>query len=334
MKSFAVAALVGFVSARERKVTAERPTYIKADIPERVHSKLEAVELPANWLWNNVNDTNFLTNVWNQHIPQYCGSCWAHAATSVLSDRIKIARGAAWPDINISPQPLISCSLDNFGCHGGSPILAFRYIHEHTISDRTCAIYQARGHDDGQSCSWMEHCRNCSPGEACVVPPKFRVYRVDEYGNVAGEDAMMQEIYQRGPISCGIAVPLELEEYTGGIFCDTTGDTQVVHAVSVVGYGEENGNKYWLVRNSWGTHWGEQGFFRVCRGVNSLAIESNCQWATPLDTWTDQEWHITSTNQEDDPKNDTTVYPFPQPVYKGTNEGNVVPYEPASFLRE
>lgn len=50
MKSFAVATLVGFVSARERKVTAERPTYIKADIPERVHSKLEAVELPANWL--------------------------------------------------------------------------------------------------------------------------------------------------------------------------------------------------------------------------------------------------------------------------------------------
>ena len=176
--------------------------------------------------------------------------------------------------------------------------------------------------------------RNCNPGEACVVPPKFRVYRVDEYGNVAGEDAMMQEIYQRGPILCGIAVLLELEEYTGGIFCDTTGDIQVVHAVSVVGYGEENENKYWLVRNSWGTHWGEQGFFRVCRGVNSLAIESNCQWATPLDTWTDQEWHITSTNQEDDPKNDTTVYPFPQPVYKGTNKGNVVPYEPASFLRE
>jgi cathepsin X len=44
-----------------------------------------------------------ITNIRNQHVPQYCGSCWAHAATSALSDRIKIARNAAWPDINISP---------------------------------------------------------------------------------------------------------------------------------------------------------------------------------------------------------------------------------------
>ena len=70
-----------------------------------------------------------------------CGSCWAHAATSVLSDRIKIARNAAWPDINLSPQVLISCQKDAFGCHGGSPLTAFRWIHEHEITDRTCSIY-------------------------------------------------------------------------------------------------------------------------------------------------------------------------------------------------
>lgn len=81
--------------------------------------------LPANWDWGNVAGVNYLTQVTlysketdplhrgislvvlqtrNQHLPQYCGSCWAHAATSSLSDRIKIARKAAWPDINISPQ--------------------------------------------------------------------------------------------------------------------------------------------------------------------------------------------------------------------------------------
>lgn len=99
---------------------------------------------------------------------------------------------------------------------------------------------------------------------------------------------MMQEIQQRGPIACGIAVPDSLEEYTGGVYCDTTGDLNIVHDISVVGYGvTEDGQKYWTVRNSWGSHWGEGGFFRVCRGTNNIAIESDCSWATPKDTWTE-----------------------------------------------
>merc|ERR1711923_35476 len=62
-----------------------------------------------NFHWGDVDGVNYLTQTKNQHIPQYCGSCWAQAATSSLSDRIKIARKAAWPDINIAPQVLISC---------------------------------------------------------------------------------------------------------------------------------------------------------------------------------------------------------------------------------
>jgi cathepsin X len=73
----------------------------------------------------------------------------------------------------------------------------------------------------------MEVCRNCSPGEACVVPPKYRVYQVDQYGSITGgEEKMMQEIYQRGPIACGIDSD-PIHSYTGGIFCDTSGDFMV-----------------------------------------------------------------------------------------------------------
>jgi len=98
---------------------------------------------------------------------------------------------------------------------------------------------------------------------------------------------MMNEIYQRGPITCAMAVTQEFINYTGGIFSDKTRKAELEHEVSIVGFGvDKDGTKYWIARNSWGSYWGERGFFRILRGENNMGIESYCSWAVPTDTWT------------------------------------------------
>jgi cathepsin X len=86
---------------------------------------MSMVDLPTDYFWGNVSQVNYLTYQRNQHIPIYCGSCWAFAATSAFGDRIKIARKAKWPDINIAPQILISCDYNENGCHGGDARTAY-----------------------------------------------------------------------------------------------------------------------------------------------------------------------------------------------------------------
>lgn len=259
--------------------------------PSHVTGPLPRAKPPPQWLWNDVNGKNYLTVSRNQHLPTYCGSCWAHAATSSLSDRIKIQRKAAWPDINISPQVLISCGPGD-GCHGGDAAEANMYMHESGVTDETCSIYRARGKDNGLVCSKNEICSTCEA--TCYQPKHFYKYRVDQYADIEGlsradqELNMMAEIYHRGPISCGIAVTEALINHTSGIFHDKTGDIGIDHDISVVGYGvdADTQEKYWLIRNSWGTYWGEEGFFRLIRGINNLGIEGgSCAWATPVDTW-------------------------------------------------
>jgi len=246
----------------------------------RPDSYVDMESLPASFDWRNYKGVNYVTAVLNQHIPKYCGACWAFNTLSALSDRIKIQRQAAWPEVSLSPQVLLNCAqAKGFqgSCNGGFAHSAYSFVEKYGITDSSCAPYQAQC----LSCSRENTCKSCAHDGTCNAVANPTKYFVKEFGQVKGEKSMMAEIQERGPIACGIAVTKDLFEYNGGIFKDNTGDKAVRHLISVVGWGEEDGQKYWIVRNSWGSYWGEQGFLRLARGINNLNIENDCYWATP-----------------------------------------------------
>ena len=148
-----------------------------------------------------------------------------------------------------------------------------------------------------------------------MFPESYPIFSIDSYGSVSGEEDMMNEIYQRGPIACGIDAS-GLENYTGGIINDTSGTTNLTHVVSIVGYGVEDGIPYWFVRNSWGSYFGESGFFRIIRGTNNLGIEKSCHWAAPKDTWTDKVKNITNSTNSNSVSNQPDQ-PFLAEIPKG-----------------
>ena len=91
------------------------------------------------------------------------------------------------------------------GCHGGDHYVAYQWIHENYITDETCSIYRARGHDNGAPCDAQLKCNNCAPGATgCWAQHNYKIYGVETFNNVTLEEPMMQEILARGPIACGI----------------------------------------------------------------------------------------------------------------------------------
>lgn len=250
-------------------------------------------ELPTEFTWCDKDGVNYCTMNRNQHLPQYCGSCWAHGALSALADRIKIARQGKGIDINLSVQHMLNCG--NAGsCHGGSIVGPYSWLKKLSqtgsgISYETANPYLACSSESTEgfcgkadwSCSDMNVARTCSTftenDGKCVPILKYPNATIDEYGSVRGVTNMQNEIYARGPITCGIDAEPILK-YTGGIAM--MAGEYVNHVVSVVGWGTDSGQDYWIVRNSWGEYWGEMGYIRVLKGKNTLQLESQCAWAT------------------------------------------------------
>lgn len=264
--------------------------------PSRKYSDLSALPTSIDWRWRN--GQRFTTWTRNQHIPSYCGSCWAFAVTSALSDRIMIQQNNSYPEWDLSPQVLLDCDIKNFGCHGGDSNEANEYMMKYGITSDTCAPYTASGHDTGNKCNQESRCKNCSPGNGCEAQFPHQVWYVKEHGYCNGEDAMIQAL-QDGPIACSIwcHAPGFHEYNSFDIFSSPVNNTNTDHVVSIVGYGvSEEGEKYWIGRNSWGTYWGNEGYFRIVRGVDMVGIEQHCVFAYPDDK---PVWVNSSSNNDE-----------------------------------
>jgi cathepsin X len=142
----------------------------------------------------------------------------------------------------------------------------------------------------------MHECFTCDPSGECTPVPadEYKRLVVSEYGNIKGRAAMKAEIYARGPISCGIYATDMLDAYKGGIYAELhrNAPAKINHVVSVVGWGQEDGVEFWIVRNSWGEPWGENGFFRIVTSTwkggkgddYNLGLEADCAFGV-VDQW-------------------------------------------------
>jgi len=230
-------------------------------------------DLPQQFDWRNVDGKNYVSPVRNQ---QSCGSCYAFAATAMFEARLLVQSQLTDKTI-LSPQEIVSCSAYSQGCEGGFPYLISKYAQDFGILPEVYAAY------------------NGSDG-TCPVDRfgSYARYHVEDYYYVnqdgekgyygsTTEEGMMKNILKYGPISVSFEVHRDFMNYHGGIYKHVEQTEMMApephfvvtnHVVLVVGWGVENGTKYWLVKNSWGTAWGIDGYFKIVRGEDECGIES------------------------------------------------------------
>lgn len=263
------------------------------------YTTYEEINLPNFFDWRDINGKSYVTKMLNQHIPQYCGSCWAHGSLSALADRIKIARNGHGTDINLSIQYILNCGGRFVGtCHGGSHHSVYRFISKNPVPFDTCQQYIACSSESDEgfcqnvreytTCNALNTCRTCSTFTSndgtCEAILKFPNVTVSNYGSVKGVKNIKTEIFLNGPIACGINAEPILD-YKGGIFNNPEESNTINHIISIVGWGYDNSTNinYWIVRNSWG----ELGYINVAMG--QLGLEDDCAWVK-LKGWTENNY--------------------------------------------
>ncbi|KAI1723155.1 papain family cysteine protease domain-containing protein [Ditylenchus destructor] len=208
-------------------------------------------EYPTHLDWR---EKGVVTPVKNQG---KCGSCWAFATAATVESAYAVEHNELR---SLSEQQLLDCDFSNHECNGGNVGRAFTYVQKYGLMTEDAYPYVA-------------HRQN-----ACAVHGDTTKINSAYYIS-PNEKAMIDWLVNFGPVNIGISVPSDMKPYKSGVYrpsdYDCKYDVIGLHALLVVGYGETvDGEKYWIVKNSWGQNWGtENGYVYFARGVNACGIE-------------------------------------------------------------
>jgi len=194
-----------------------------------------------------------------------CGSCWAFSTAEEIESQWFLAGNEL---STLSEQQIVSCDTVDAGCNGGDTITAYAYVQQAGGLESESAYPYTSGGGDSGTCSFDQSqiVANIS-GYVYATPPC-----TDACTN-QDETTLGTNLAAKGPVSiCVYAEPWQ--DYMGGVLSsDCTSDySSLDHCVQLVGYNKASGNNYWIIRNSWDTTWGEEGYIYVQIGSNLCGV--------------------------------------------------------------
>ncbi|XP_057659580.1 cathepsin B-like [Diorhabda carinulata] len=210
-----------------------------------------------------------------------CGGSWAFAAVSVMSDRLCIASNNI-VDFTFSPEELLRCCQDcGNGCDGGYIFPPFDYWKDIGIpsggdqsSNLGCKPFNST--IDKQ----LPCIKKCVNGYNKTLEEDAR-HGIDAYRVLQSVQQIQMDIMNFGPVVASMDIYKDFYIYQEGIYEHVSWDLVGRAAVKIIGWGEINDTPYWLVANSWGRKFGDEGLIRVLRGSNHCGIEYEVTGATP-----------------------------------------------------
>ncbi|CAL6007753.1 Cathepsin_B [Hexamita inflata] len=198
-----------------------------------------------------------------------CGSCWAFSSVGPFSDNRCIS-GKDATRVTYSEQYMISCDKGSDGCGGTYYLSAPQtFLKKTGVPTDKCVSYKSGPTNITGKCPTT--CDDKSP---------LVLYKSSKFEDVCTNEESIKVALTQGSVQTSFTVYTDFVYYTKGIYHHKFGAQEGGHAVTLVGYGEEKGVKYWIIRNSWGPSWGEAGYFRMIRGINDCKVEDACYLAS------------------------------------------------------